>query len=557
MALFNKSLGSLYYAISGSSRGASSVSLSGIAGGGSDISVSDLSFDSASASLPFTYIVENTTENLVFSFTSAGTRFGTKIKDKTHNYSFSIFPSDGAITYGTNAGGTDGVKASTTKIAVTTISNGVYAGGTQAYTLAATYNDGGWSQYQDGFNRTYSKTIYNVDAYNSINADSLCVSINTEILLADGNKVLASDLYVGDVIKTYVPTNMPEWMPDNDPENWYWWYQTGSSGEMVDATISNVYYSFVDSYISINNGEIECTKAHPLFIFDFETNTYQFVRAEDVTNGDKLIKYNNESHQMEEIAVTNIEIKNEALEIATITVDVAHTYLANGFVSHNKGSNTIAPIPSNSLICYMDAERTESTGTAGQFKDLTGRATGFNLTGGYAAGVTGPTLGGTTPKGFTFASGKYGIKQSAYTTSDQNGYNLSLFNSTTGYSIIAFVNASAGNIFTKGSDFGLSATGTTISVSSTPHGAASATSQTLSGWRMIGVTSGQGTTKIYNNNVEASSTTTTSASIAASTDMYLMQNNTGNLACLLYYTRVLSATEVGYIWNNLKGRFGL
>jgi hypothetical protein len=347
MALFNKSLGYLYRAVSGSARTSQAVSIGGLAGGGSNISFSSFAFDSASATLPYTYIVENTSENLVFSFTSAGARFDSKVKDVSNNYQFTLSPGDGGLTFGTNAAGNDGVKASTTKIAVTNITNGVYAGNV-AYSLSAKYNDGGWSQNQDGFDRTYGKTIYTVDSYNSINSDVLCVDINTSILLSNGTEVKAEDLYVGDTIKTYVPTDMPEWLPENDPENWYWWYQTGSSGEIVNATVSNIYYSFVDAHVSINGGDLKCTLAHPLFIFDSETSTYQFCRASEITIGDKLIKYNNTTSEMEEIDVTNVEIKNETLEIATITVDVAHTYLANGYVSHNKGSAT-ASIPSLSL----------------------------------------------------------------------------------------------------------------------------------------------------------------------------------------------------------------
>jgi hypothetical protein len=86
MALFNKRLSELYRAVSGSARTSQAVSISGLAGGGSNVSFSSFAFDSASATLPFTYIVENTTENVVFSFTDAGTRFDSKVKDVSNNY---------------------------------------------------------------------------------------------------------------------------------------------------------------------------------------------------------------------------------------------------------------------------------------------------------------------------------------------------------------------------------------------------------------------------------------------------------------------------------------
>jgi len=36
-----------------------------------------------------------------------------------------------------------------------------------------------------------------------------------------------------------------------------------------------------------------------------------------------------------------------------------------------------------------------------------------------------------------------------------------------------------------------------------------------------------------------------------------MQNNTGNLGSFFFYQRALTATEIGEIYNNLKGRYGL
>jgi hypothetical protein len=74
---------------------------------------------------------------------------------------------------------------------------------------------------------------------------------------------------------------------------------------------------------------------------------------------------------------------------------------------------------------------------------------------------------------------------------------------------------------------------------------------------MIAVTTGAGTTKIYNNNVEATSASTTAAATTGTADIYLMQNNTGNLGSFFFYQRALTSTEIGVIWNNLKARYGL
>ena len=232
--------------------------------------------------------------------------------------------------------------------------------------------------------------------------------------------------------------------------------------------------------------------------------------------------------------------------------------MANGFVSHNKGAAT-APIPWTNLVCYLEPQFAASYNTAvstTNFNDVAGYSTGFNLTGGNAnPAIAVPTFNNTSPKSLTFASGKYGIKQNGLSSGTGN----TNFNTTSGngYTIIAFVQNSAGNILSRGTDYTLNASSTTIAFTSTPNGNRSATSQTLTGWHMIAVTTGAGTTKIYNNNVEVGTGASTAAATTGTSDIYLMQNNTGNLGSFFFYQRALTATEIGYVWNNLKGRYGL
>jgi len=548
MAKTSLSLGGLYRAWTGTARGAVSSSLNAANNlAGTSVSMSSFAFDSLTVTQPFTYIVENTSENVVVAFATQGLAFDNRIKNIAANYTITV--SD--ATYFSI-----GTKSSTTAITANNLGGSTYSG-SNGTTLSVTYADG-YNVNATNYNTTSTKTIYSVDSYNSINSDVLCVATDTDILLANGSTVKAGDLYIGDSIKTFVPTGMPEWFPENDPAEWYWWYnETGSNGDIVDAAVSNVYYSFIDKYIDINFGAIKVTGAHPFFAWDNITETYQFTRAEDLVEGDKIVKYNVESGLVEDVLVEKIEFLNKTLEIATITVDTAHTYLANGFVSHNKGAAT-APIPWTNLVCYLEPQFAASYNTAvstTNFNDVAGYSTGFNLTGGTAnPAVTAPVFNGTSPKSLTFASGKYGIKEQAYSSGTGNAN----FNTTSGngYTIIAWVNGSAGDIFSRGTDYKVTTSGN-IAFTSTPNGNLTAASQTLTGWHMIAVTAGAGTTKIYNNNVEAATASTTAAATTGTSDIYLMQNNTGNLGSFLFYQRALTATEIGYIWNNLKGRYGL
>lgn len=550
MALSNLSLGNLYKAWNGTARTSQSSSLNAANGmAGTAVSMSSFTFTGVTVTQPFTYIVENSSENVTFAFTGGSVAFDSRVKTQTANYYISVNDNT-YFTVGSPASG------GTTAITAKSLATAPYSG-SNATTLTA-YFDDSYNVDSTGNNKVgnaSTKTIYSVDSYNSINSDILCVSTDTDIMLIDGTNVKASDLYIGDTIKTYVPTGMPEWLPNYDEAEWYWWYQSQLDGSLVNATISNIYYSFIDEYVSLNNGELKCTKAHPLFAYDSLTETYQFTRAEDVEEGDSLIKYNPDTNEMESILVTKKEFKNETLEIATITVDVAHTYLSNGFLSHNKGSAN-APIPWQNLVCYCDLNFAASyqTATSASLNDVAGYATGWNLIGGSNPGVALPVFNATSPKSLTFASGKYGIKQGANASGTGNAY----FNTTSanGYTIIAWVNGSAGDILSRGTDYKVTTSGN-IAFTSTPNGNLTAATQTLTGWHMIAVTAGAGTTTIYNNNVSVASGASTAAATTGTSDIYLMQNNTGNLGAFFFYQRALSSTEIGYIWNNLKGRFGL
>ena len=548
MAASNLSLGNLYKAWNGTVRsGAVSSSLNAAnALAGTAVSMSSFIYGNVAVTQPFTYIVENTTENLTFAFTGQGLAFDNRVKIQAANYSVVVNDST-YFTVGTN-GATTAINAKNL--------GGATLSGSNATTLTAYYNDtyttNATGNYGSG--NASTKTIYSVDSYNSINSDALCVSTDTNILLADGSTVKAGDLYAGDMIKTFVPTGMPEWFPTNDAGEWYWWYnETGSNGDIVDAEVSNIYFSFADAYVSINEGEIKATHAHPFFAWDNITETYQFTRAEDLVEGDKIVKYNTETGLVEDVIVTLVEFVNKTLEIATITVNSAHTYLANGYVSHNKGSAT-APIPWTNLVCYLDTNFAASYGANGStnYNDLAGYSTGFNMTGGSSnPAIAAPTLNAGPPKSLQFASGKYGIKQQANTSGTGNAN----FNTTTaGYTIIALVNASAGNILSRGTDYTFAASGTTMTFTSTPNGNATSATTSLTGWHMVAVTAGNGTTTFYNNGSQVSTSATTSAATVGTADIYLMQNNTGALGGFLFYQRALTSTEILAIYNNFHTR---
>lgn len=553
MAKTNLKLGSLGPAATG---GGASTSMGSITGNAANTKMSDFAADVFTVYMPYTYIVENTSENLEVTPMESGLKFSTYIKTRPQNYQVTVTP-ETYFSVSPNFAFLPGFFNITAK----SLATAPYSG-SAVTTLSAKFNDG-FNIDAVGYNVATTKNIYSVDSYNGINSDVLCVDVDTMILLSDNTSVAASDLYVGDVIKTYVPSGIPAWLPDEDDDSlWYWWHQTGSSGDVVDATISSIYYSFVDSYVSINNDEIKCTKAHPLYIFDSDTNTYQFSRAEDLISGDKLIKYNQTNDTIEEILIESVEILNDTLEIATITVDVAHTYLANGYVSHNKGS-VRAPIPYQSLVCYMDAQNVTSYPepyNSITWNDLVGQATGFNLIGGSYQ-TTAPVFTSSTPKHFTFTTGKFGIKQPGFTTSTGNGFNLSKFNISTGVgmTIIAFLNGPAGVVLENSTNFAWKVYGNYAQMDGA-YATTTPPQTSWSGWNMHAITAGTGATSFYLNSGTAYHSATvanTGGFSVSSFELRLMTNNSGKIANLLYYNRVLTSAEINAVYGNIGPRFGL
>jgi hypothetical protein len=550
MAKTNLKLGSLGNAAVGSAN----ASLGTITGNSANTKMSEFAVDQFTVRMPYTYIVENTSETLEVYPQDNASKFYQYNAYRPQNYQVTVTP-DTYFSVAPDFSFLPGYFNITAK----SLATAPYSG-SNVTVLSAKFNDG-FNIDATGYNSATTKNIYSVDSYNGINSDVLCVDVNTMILLSDDTSVAASELYVGDVIKTYVPTGIPTWIPEEDDDSlWYWWHQTGSSGEVVDATISSIYYSFVDSYVSINNEQIKCTKAHPLYVLDSDTNTYQFCRAEDLTNGDKLIKYDQVNNSIEEILVESVQILNDTLEIATITVDVAHTYLANGYVSHNKGS-VRAPIPYQNLVCYMDAQNTTSYPETGfVWNDLVGQATGFNLTGGSYQ-TTAPVFTSSSPKHFTFTSGKFGIKQPGFTTSTGNGFNISKFNVTgnTGFTIIAFLNGSAGTVLENNTNFNWLVFGNYAQLNGA-YAATSSPQTSWSGWNMHAVTAGTGTTSFYRNSGTAynsNSVGNTGGFSVSSFELKLMTSNQGKIANLLYYNRVLTSAEINAVYNNIGPRFGL
>lgn len=436
MAKTNLSLGNLYRATVGSARTSQASSLNARNGSaGTQVSFGSFAIDSVTANVPtYTYIVESTTESATFSFGSAGAVHGTRVGSVAANYTVTFDNANFSVGSPT-LGSSPSFPITPASIAASTYSEA-------ESTLSMTYADG-FNTAATGYNSTTTKKLYAVDVYNTINQPDFCLLFGTQITLASGASMNVEDLVVGDRIKAWVPAGLPDESqdPDSDQLDWRFYMLGEQSGSAQDVVVNDITFNFAAGYYDLNNGLIKATGTHPLWVNDVEINKYHFKAIQDVVIGDKVVTYD-ETNGLTEIEVTDIGVITEDIEIVTLNVENADVYLANGVISHNKGTTTQPYIPSSGLRMYLDPSKAASTnGTATtDWLDLAGYNTGVRPAGVQnAAGISGgnPTYNNGASrkeKYWSLDTNKFWYKDG--TTNINGGYTQ--FN-TSAYSVVAWV----------------------------------------------------------------------------------------------------------------------
>ena len=551
MAKTNLSLGNLVRATTGTARSGQSSLNSNNGNGGTQVSLSDFAVDSVTHNHVFTYIIEGTSETLTTSFGSAGSRHSARVAGVSNNYTVTSGDTGQFTVSGTPPNFSINAQART---------SGAYAGQSAGAVISATYADG-FNTNATGYNVASTKTIYVVDTYNSIN-DVYCVSTDTQIQLADGSLVDAGDIYIGDELLAFVPADLPD---ENDvlAHPWNYWYQSMLSGSTQNVVVKNVFFNFVDKFYNINNGLLKVTETHPLFVYDAGPGVYKFKQAMDIRVGDKLVKWNTTTNEVEEVLIESNALIPTSIEVVTIDVENSDVYLTNGFVSHNKGSETIKPVPNDGLRMYLHPQYTTSQGVnSTDWLDLSGYKTGFRQIGS-------PTLN-TSPYSWTLNGTSQYFYKPANGSADLLSTGATEFNPSA-FSILMWIKTPAtlatATLFSKtngsSKDYELAMTSTNLQLNSNVFGNVSvAHSLSTSAWNFVSVTLSGTTTKFYKNGVQLGADQTTTAGTANNSYPLYIGGGVGTyfnnqIGECLYYGKALSATEVADIYNNTKSSYGL
>ena len=331
---------------------------------GDNIGLSTFAVDSIDSISGFTYAVESTTETYTIGTTGGGTNFASKNGSYSGNVTWSV-PVGSKISLNTNSGlsATFDV-GSMTNAATQTILQSVIT-----HTIRGVFADG----YNDhittsnGYNVNKDKTVYSVDSYDG-NSTALCLTVDTPIELPNGDIIEIGDVEEGMKLKGYSLNGLDS----HDDSNYMEWNTSELNAEEKEVEVSNVVFSFASRYYNINNGEVKATSEHPFLVL--ENGTYRFKRTHLLNEGDILVKSN------EEVSIENIEIIDEDIEIVSIDVTNTDTYLANGFITHNKGGNSHTDFDGPTAptsVSYSHPNLSWSGGTADT--DSTGGITGYDV----------------------------------------------------------------------------------------------------------------------------------------------------------------------------------
>lgn len=563
----NLSLGNLYRATVGSARTTQAVSLNAMnASAGTSAAIGDFAIDSVTANVPtYTYIVESTTETATFSFGSAGSKHGSRVGSVSANYTVSFDNANFSVGSPT-LGASPSFPITPAAIASSTYSEAQSV-------LSMKYNDG-FNTAATGYNSTTTKTLYAVDVYNTINEPDFCLLFGTKITKADGTLVNVEDLNVGDEIKAWVPAGLPDESqdPESDQVDWRFYHSDLLSGSAQTVVVSDITFNFASAYYSINNGTIEATETHPIYVWDNEISKYKFKIVGDILPGDRLVKEDGTEEEVYDVAIVR-----EDIEIATVNVENADVYISNGLISHNKGTTTQPYIPSTGLRMYLDPSKASSTnGTATtDWLDLSGWGTGFRPAGqGASAGITGKSNpaynngASRKEKYWQGASNAFWFKDA--TTNINGGYTQ--FNTNT-WSVIAWVRfastPAAGyyNFFNKQDVSGTrifslyvysNGSGTyNIHEGSTVQYTSNNTSLTAGVWYMVSYTAATNGTNVGYFDKTSAGTISNGAKTYTTGALLQIGGNyaenayyfPGQIGPVLFYNTQLTSTQIGQVYD--------
>ena len=326
----NLSLGKLKRAVSSSinANNTANSSLGSVSSNATNTKMSEFSIDSVDSVTGFTYLWEQTSEDYTVNFSEAGSKFLTKIGNRTDNFTWSKTGNLG-VTFG----GADYI-ASVTAPSITNTGGAIAGTFNQSGSIQVKFHEDGQSDgYNDhatNYNTNVTKAIEVVDSYGGVPS---CLLFGSQVSKSDGSVINVEDLSVGDeILSVTLPSATDESVGDwkNDSFN--------VSGSFVSQTtkVQRVLYEFSNSYFNINSGSEYITGEHHMLHRVSGSSKWIWTTPPNFEVGDYLM---NKHGDEIEIKSLQQEIDPDGYEVVLIDVEPDDYYIGQTFLVHNKGSN--------------------------------------------------------------------------------------------------------------------------------------------------------------------------------------------------------------------------
>lgn len=150
-----------------------------------------------------------------------------------------------------------------------------------------------------------------------------CFTPESLVLMNNGKSKMIKDLVVGEQIKSYQINELPLY------ENLNNWEINTLEGNTSSSIIKNVLvHDITDGYFNINNGLLNVTGEHMIFVF--RNNKYKFISVNELVIGDLLLDDN-----LNFIEVKFKEFVHYIGKVYNLTLDSNYVYYVNNILVHN------------------------------------------------------------------------------------------------------------------------------------------------------------------------------------------------------------------------------
>jgi hypothetical protein len=165
-------------------------------------------------------------------------------------------------------------------------------------------------------------------------SDPSCIVFGTNVLMSDGSVKLAEDIVPGDNIVT-IAFGDDSMDVDHNPmigDLTEWKSLDNSNWSTNTGTVASMSFLADSSYYSIN-GSLNVTYEHHILIKKELTQEYIFVRAEEISVGDYLIKKDFSEEEITSVVFENDDILSVCIDTSPFNMFVA----GNEYIVHNEG----------------------------------------------------------------------------------------------------------------------------------------------------------------------------------------------------------------------------